>query len=48
MTSYKIVSLNNMNECLHKDISVTEVNLYVNVNNSSEKVLPTKNPASSD
>jgi hypothetical protein len=36
-TSYKIVPLTNMNEYLHNDISVTEVNLYVSVNNSSEK-----------
>jgi hypothetical protein len=31
-----------MNEYLHNDISVTEVNLYVSVNNSSEKLYTQK------
>jgi hypothetical protein len=38
-TSYKIVPLTNLNEYLHNEISVMEVNLYVSVNNSSEKTI---------
>jgi hypothetical protein len=37
-TSYKTVRLTSSNEYLHNDISVTEVNLYVSVNNGIEKL----------
>jgi hypothetical protein len=45
-TSYKIVPLTNLNDYLHNDISVTEINFYVSVNNSSENFIQ-KNTATS-
>jgi hypothetical protein len=41
-TNCKIVPLTNLNESLHNDISVTEVYLYVSVNNSSEQLYTEK------
>ena len=38
MTSYKIVPLTNLNKYLHYDISETEVDLNISVNNGTEKL----------
>jgi hypothetical protein len=47
MTSYKIVPLTNLNKYLHYDISETEVDLNISVNNGTEKLWEKKTIATS-